>query len=171
MRAFIGLGSNIDPADNICKAIKLLKSKLRIRNISTVYLTKAIGSVQAPDFYNCVLEIDTSIPPRELKKEFRQMERELGRTRTKDKYAPRVIDIDLLLYDGVVLEEADIKLPDPDIEKRPFLAAGIAELAPDIELPGNVKIRDLVRSFAELKPLLSYTRFLRKEISNGPEKS
>lgn len=169
MRAFIGLGSNISPAVKILNAVNLLRSRLKILDISTVYRTRAIGKKEAPDFYNCVVEIETETPPQELKKELRNMEKELGRVRKKDKYAPRVIDMDILIYDTLISDEE--RIPDPEILKRPFLLAGLAELAPEMQFPGTrEKIKDLAQGINGLKPLPSYTSRLRKEL-NGPEKS
>ena len=140
-RVFISLGSNIDPETNIRKALEALARHVRITGISTITRTLAIGRPGQPDFLNAVVQAETKMPPRELKfSGLRQIEAELGRKRTEDKFAPRPIDLDLLIYDDFVIDEPDLKIPDPDIYCRAFLAAGIAELAPDLVLPDTGRL-------------------------------
>ncbi len=167
-RAFVSIGSNIEPEKNVRSALRLLARHATIRAVSTVYLTEPVGPPGQPSYYNCVLEIDTDLPPLALKKDvLRRIEAELGRARTGDRYAPRSIDLDLILYDEVVAATVELVLPDPDIVQRPFLAAGIAELAPGLILPGTrTVISDVAArlSNAGMKPLAAYTSLLRKEI-------
>src|SRR3990170_4754101 len=113
-RAFVAVGSNIDPETNVRRALLLLAREVRLLGISTFYQTKPIDRPDQPPFYNGVIEIETELPPGELKHSLlRRIERELGRVRTEDKHAPRAIDLDLLLYDDVTLEEEGLRLPDP----------------------------------------------------------
>jgi 2-amino-4-hydroxy-6-hydroxymethyldihydropteridine diphosphokinase len=98
------MGSNIDPATNLEKALQLLKRETRVTNLSTVYQTDPEGRPEQPRYYNCAVEIETSLPPRELKfRVLRGIEQELGRTRSKDRFAARTIDLDLLVYDEIVI--------------------------------------------------------------------
>jgi 2-amino-4-hydroxy-6-hydroxymethyldihydropteridine diphosphokinase len=154
MNVFIGAGSNIDPEKNILKALKMLSSKMEIKDISTVYRTEAIGG--GPDFYNCVIEAETELPFEELKKELQEIEAELGRVREEDKYAPRQIDLDILIYREIA---------GPEIEERAFIAEGLAELAPEI-LIRETKIIDIAVGLPKkgMKSLPEYTDRLRKEI-------
>lgn len=172
-RAFIGVGSNIDPQENVRRALRLLARHAHLVAVSTVYRTPAIGRPEQPRFYNCVVEIETAIPPAELKRRvLRGIETELGRVRSDDKYAPRTIDLDLLIYDEAVSTDDPI-LPDPDIERRPFLAAGIAELAPDLTLPGSGRpIAQVAAALpaSALHALPEFTNLLRRDIEDerGP---
>ena len=167
-RAFISIGSNIDPETNVRNAVPRLAKAARVAAVSTVSLTEPVGPPGQPPYYNCVAEIETDKAPRELKFEvLRRIESELGRTRGRDKFAARTIDLDLILYDKVVMTTRDITLPDPDILKRPFLAIPLAELAPGLILPGSGQnIKDVAASLTPntMKPLESYTKHLRKEI-------
>ena len=96
-RAFISIGSNIDPGKNVKEALCQLKKQVSIQAISTVYLTAPVSATSQPFFYNCVIEIATQLPPHELKRTvLRRIEDVLGRKRTDDKFAPRTIDLDLL---------------------------------------------------------------------------
>jgi 2-amino-4-hydroxy-6-hydroxymethyldihydropteridine diphosphokinase len=141
VRVFIGAGSNIDPEKNVIEAIKLLRVKTRVVAISTVYRTKPVtptGSPDGPDYYNCVVEIDTDLNPDELRCSIlKKIEHDLGRERKPDKYAPRTIDLDILIYDDLVVRGGDQRIPDPDIMTMPFLSIPIAELAPDLIMPDS----------------------------------
>jgi dihydroneopterin aldolase/2-amino-4-hydroxy-6-hydroxymethyldihydropteridine diphosphokinase len=172
-RAFVSVGSNIDPENNVRKAVRLLGIEVHIQALSTVYLTEPIGRPEQPFYYNCVIEIETPLQPLELKRSvLRRIEGELGRTRGGDKLAPRVIDLDLILYDDIILAEEELTLPDPDILRRPFLVMALYELAPDLILPGtSSRIADAAATLPRdtMKPLESYTAVLRGELHHGSE--
>jgi 2-amino-4-hydroxy-6-hydroxymethyldihydropteridine diphosphokinase len=135
---YISVGSNIEPQKNIPLAFDLLFTKVKILAISNFYKTPAIGSPSWPDFLNGVIRIDTLFSPRDLKfTVLKPIEQTLGRTRTMDKFAPRTIDLDLLLYDDLVINEPGLVLPDSDILSRNFLAVCLVELSPSLILPGS----------------------------------
>jgi 2-amino-4-hydroxy-6-hydroxymethyldihydropteridine diphosphokinase len=166
-RAFISVGSNINAEANVRAAVRLLAQAVRIVGVSTFYATQPIGRPEQSAFYNGVLEVETDIPPRDLKRSvLRRIEHELGRERTGDKYAARTIDLDVLLYDDQVQDTEDLVLPDPDIVQRAFLAVPLCELAPDLVLPGSGRlIRVVAARFSgqQMKPLQEYTDLLREE--------
>jgi 2-amino-4-hydroxy-6-hydroxymethyldihydropteridine diphosphokinase len=166
-RAFISIGSNIDPETNVKNAVRRLGSTARVVAISTVYFTEPVGPPGQPWFYNCVVEIETDLAPRELKfRLLRRIEDELGRTRSSDKFAARTIDLDLILYDELVMTTPDLALPDPDIPRRPFLAIPLRELAHGLILPGSgLRIQEVAAFMSPnaMKPLAAYTEHLRKE--------
>jgi len=170
-RAFVAVGSNADPANNVRKAVHLLKRLTRVVTISTVYLTEPEGPSGQPPFYNFVIELETDLAPLEMKFHvLRPMETALGRVRTGDKIAPRTIDLDLILYDGVVLNTADLTLPDPQIFLRPFVAIPLAELAPALVLPGSSSTIAQVAAGMEsttMIPLPDVTALLRKEMGSS----
>jgi len=167
-RAFVGIGSNIDPAENVEKAIRLLSAAVQVRAISTVYLTEAIGRPGQPSYYNCVVEIETETMPAELKqRELRRIEHDLGRVRGSDTHAARKIDLDLILYGQLVMTAEGLTLPDPDIVRRPFLAVPLQELAPELMLPGSdLCIAAIAAALPRdgMQPLQDYTERLRKGI-------
>jgi dihydroneopterin aldolase/2-amino-4-hydroxy-6-hydroxymethyldihydropteridine diphosphokinase len=137
-RAFVSIGSNLEPEQNIAQAIHLLGQAVRITALSTFYRTPALGRTPQPDFYNGVVALETELKPLELKRRvLRPLEAALGRQRGPDKYAPRPIDLDLLIYDQCVLATGELVLPDPQIVERAFLAIPLYELAPDLVLPGS----------------------------------
>jgi 2-amino-4-hydroxy-6-hydroxymethyldihydropteridine diphosphokinase len=167
-RAFISIGSNIDPETNVRDAILRLGSTAQVKAISTVYRTEPVGPPGQPPFYNCVVELETDLAPRELKFQLlRRIESELGRTRGSDKFAARTIDLDLILYDELVMITEDLTLPDPDILRRPFLAVPLHELAPGLVLPGSgVRISEAVSAQPrkDMTPLEGYSERIRKEV-------
>jgi 2-amino-4-hydroxy-6-hydroxymethyldihydropteridine diphosphokinase len=170
-RAFIGIGSNIEPAENMHAAIRSLARQTRLTGISTVYLTQALGRPDQPPYYNCVVEIETEAPPTEIKYGLlRNIENDLGRLRTQDKYAARTIDLDLIVYGDLALDADGIKLPDPEILERPFLAIPLFELAPDLVLAGHGShISEVAAGLPQegMQPLKDYTGSLRKELLAG----
>ncbi len=169
-RAFISAGSNMDPGVNMKKALIELARHMRISGISTVYLTEPEGRPGQPKFYNCVIEVDSGIPPKDLKyKVLRRIEDSLGRKRGEDKCAERPIDLDLILYDDLVIDSDAIRLPDTQILVRPFIAIPLRELSPGLVLPGlNISIDDIAERLdaSGMKPLEDYTESLRREIRN-----
>jgi 2-amino-4-hydroxy-6-hydroxymethyldihydropteridine diphosphokinase len=167
-RTFISLGSNIDPAGNIAAAVDLMRARIEVVAISTVYRTPPIGRPEQEDYYNAVVEARTELEPRPLRDELRRIEDALGRARSADKYAARTIDLDILLYDDRVIRDGDLTIPSPDIAARPFLAAGLAELDPDLVLADtDQSIGRLAESpgTSHMTPLADYTAIVRGSLS------
>jgi 2-amino-4-hydroxy-6-hydroxymethyldihydropteridine diphosphokinase len=134
--AFVSVGANIDPERNVVEALRLLSQRVRITGVSTFYRTKAVGRPEQQDFLNGVCKVATDLSPRALKFDvLRDIERRLGRVRTADKYAARTIDLDVILHGRAVLDEPDLRIPDPDIRTRAFVAVPLLQLAPDLRLP------------------------------------
>lgn len=170
---FIGIGANIEPDTHIRVALQLLARVGRVQGVSTIYRTAALGGRIQPPFLNGVVAMETSLPPLAVKAALRAIEAELGRVRTADRYAARTIDLDLLLYDDLVLCTEELTLPDPDIRHRAFLAIPLAELAPGLVLPDNgMRIEEIAEKLAEqpMEPLAKFTATLRKELEDGQTK-
>jgi 2-amino-4-hydroxy-6-hydroxymethyldihydropteridine diphosphokinase len=155
-RTFIGVGSNIAPEKNIRAALRLLARSVGIISISTFYRTPAIDRPMQPDFYNGVVAIETDLRPTELKsKVLRRIEAALGRRRTADKYASRTIDLDLLVLTPL----------DPDILNRAFIAVPLAEIAPQLLLPGAERLPK-----ENMRPVVEFTQKLRNELATKKHK-
>lgn len=170
-RVFVAVGSNINPEANLRAALRALDRFAPVVAVSTVYRTRAEGPSGQPDFYNCVVELRTRTPPRALKfGVLRPIEAELGRRRSADKYAPRTIDLDLILHGRSVLEAEDLVLPDPQIPRRPFLAIPLAELAPGLLRPGARRrvgeraLRPVRPASYGMRPLRACTDRLRADV-------
>ena len=164
-RAFIALGSNIDPDRHVVQAVRLLAAQVRIVGISTVYRTPAEDRPEQPPYYNCVIAIETGGAPAEIQQAvLHPIEQALGRVRTADKYAARTIDLDLIWYDDLILNSAALTLPDPHIRRRVFLACGLRELAPELVWPGSGQTLAAIAAglpAAAMEPLAAYTTLAR----------
>jgi len=162
--AFLSLGSNVEPEKNLLEAVRLLSHSVKILKASTVYLTKPLQQRLQPEYYNCVLKIETDIEPRKLKFDvLRPIEAEMGRKRTRDKFASRPIDIDIILYGNLAVSTKDMTIPDPDIQERAFFAIPLFEIEPDLVLPlTNEPIREVAARFVkpEIKELKCFTESL-----------
>ncbi len=139
--AFLGLGANIgDRKENLLKALRLLDSKpgIRVEEISSIYESEPWGVLDQAPFLNMVALVSTERQPRQLLAACREVEAELGRVR-QEKWGPRVIDIDILLFDDLEMREEDITIPHPHMLEREFVMAPLLELRPAICIPGNDK--------------------------------
>jgi 2-amino-4-hydroxy-6-hydroxymethyldihydropteridine diphosphokinase len=126
-QAYLLLGSNIQPEENITNALQRLKQVCTVNAVSSIWETEAVGS-SGPHFLNTVVWISTPLSPEEIKTQIIQpIEKEQGRIRTADKNAPRTIDIDILIYNEVIL--------DKNVWQRDFIALPLAELRPDLTHP------------------------------------
>ena len=132
MRAFIGLGSNLgDREANLRQALESLAQapETTVVRASSLYDTEPVGVEDQPHFLNAVAQIETQLTPRQLLWNLMLVERRLGRVRSQ-RWGPRTIDLDLLLYEDVVMEEADLELPHPELAKRSFVLVPLVELEP-----------------------------------------
>jgi 2-amino-4-hydroxy-6-hydroxymethyldihydropteridine diphosphokinase len=136
--AYLGLGSNLGNRlaflrggrDNLVS-----RFDIHLRRASGVYETEAVGGpADNPPFLNAVVEIDTPLSPRELLAACLAVEDEFGRTRPTE-WAPRTLDIDLLLYGDAVIDEPDLRIPHPHLQERAFVLAPLNEIAPELMHP------------------------------------
>ena len=163
--AFIGVGSNISPENNIEKAFGLLGKHVAITGVSTFYRTQPLRDSKQNSYLNGVLRVQTTVSCRELKFSIlSSIESELHRSRTEDKYASRTIDLDVLLYGDLVIRKTNCTLPDPDIYTRPFIAYPLFELEPHLIVPDtNTSIAQVIGTLSEesLIPDMKFTGLLK----------
>ncbi len=134
---YIGVGSNIDPERNIPAALEaLLRANLLVVQSSRFYRTDPIGRPEQAAYANGVWQAKTELSPHGLKGLLKRVERSLGRVRSADKFAARTIDLDILLFDDLELSDEEVRIPDPHILERAFLARCLIELDPELRLPG-----------------------------------
>lgn len=161
---FLGVGSNIEPEKHILAALELLKQHVRVTGVSTFYWTEPLGRPDQPRFLNGVWRVETSVEARPLKFDVLwPIETELGRIRTQDKHAARTIDLDILLYGHAVIDQPDLRIPDPDIHTRPFITIPLLELEPDLVLPDTGQHLALIVGAADgegLEPAAGFTERL-----------
>jgi 2-amino-4-hydroxy-6-hydroxymethyldihydropteridine diphosphokinase len=127
-RAYVGLGTNLgDRAENLAAAFAGLGGAGRVRRRSAIYRTRPWGRTDQPDFYNAVVEIETTMTPRELLDALQRVEQRLGRA-PGERWGPRAIDLDILTYDDRIVDREDLQIPHPLIAKRAFVLVPLAEL-------------------------------------------
>jgi 2-amino-4-hydroxy-6-hydroxymethyldihydropteridine diphosphokinase len=139
--ALLALGANVgDPRANLERAIALLcdNDLVRLRARSSDYRTPPWGLEQQPEFVNLCLIVETALTPAALLERIQQVERALGRDRAHEvRWGPRPIDIDILAYDDVVVDEPALKLPHPHLFERAFVLIPLAEIAPERIIAGT----------------------------------
>jgi 2-amino-4-hydroxy-6-hydroxymethyldihydropteridine diphosphokinase len=158
----ISVAGNLDPERQLPRALDLLRERAELTGLSTFYRTAALGRADQPDYLNGVARVRFDGDARTLKfGVLRVIENELGRVRIADRYAARTVDLDLLLFGGEVVDEDGLVLPDPDLWRRPFLAAAVLELEPELVVPGTGRpLRELadMAGGARLEPAREFTR-------------
>ena len=149
VEALLALGGNIgDVRDTLDRAVDLLCDGVdtHMRARSSDYLTPPWGVADQPEFINMCLAVTTALTPRALLERARAVETALGRDRGAEvRWGPRRIDIDLLTYDDVTIDEPELKLPHPRMLERAFVLVPLAEIAPDLVVNGT-KLRDALAS-------------------------
>lgn len=131
----LSLGSNLNNrAANLREAIARLGRRLDITAVSPVYETEPWGDLDQPPFLNACIAATTTLEPRDVLHLAKSIEREMGR-QPSHKWGPRLIDIDILFYDDLVMDEGDLIIPHPRIAERAFVLAPLADLAPDHRHP------------------------------------
>lgn len=136
--AFIGVGSNQgDRLTLISHAIRALGQVqgIRVARMATIIETEPVGGPPQPPFLNTVVELETGRSPQELLTALKAIERQLGRAPTSVRWAPRPIDLDLLLYDDQVVREPNLTIPHPHLHERGFVLEPLAQIAPDLVHP------------------------------------
>ncbi len=135
-RVFLSLGSNLGNRKNYLKrAIEKLKdNNIKIIKESNIIETEPYGYKEQAKFLNLALEVETDLEPKDLMKLILEIEGELGRKREK-KWGPRVIDIDIIFYDSLIINELNLKIPHPDMQNRLFVLKPMQEIAQDFVHP------------------------------------
>jgi 2-amino-4-hydroxy-6-hydroxymethyldihydropteridine diphosphokinase len=137
--AWLGLGGNLgDPQNVMAKALKAIDAdaRTRVSAVSSVYRTPPWGRTDQPDFLNAAAGVETERSPRELLDLCLEAERGLKRVRA-ERWGPRTIDIDILLFDGLAIEEPGLQVPHPRLTERAFVLLPLAEIARDVEIGGK----------------------------------
>lgn len=139
MEAWIGLGSNLGDREAMLRSsLAELEEHPRVlcRNISSLYRSPAWGNEQQRDYYNAVAQLDTSLGPAQLLKLLLETENRMGRVRSGERWEPRNIDLDLLTFEDLMIESAELQLPHPRMHLRSFVLVPLLELDPAFEIPG-----------------------------------
>jgi len=144
--AYVGVGSNLeDPRNQVLTARERLRQLPRCRLVlaSGLYRSRPFGPIAQPDFVNAVVGLLTQLDAPTLLEELRGLESAMGRPAQHERWGPRVIDLDLLCFGRERRTEATLTLPHPGIVERNFVLYPLAEIAPDLDLPGLGRVAEL----------------------------
>ena len=150
--AFVGVGSNLrDPAAQVRRAIEALGEldDTRVARSSALYRNPAVGPGPQPDYVNAVVALETGLDAHALLDRLQAIETHMGRRRGAERWAPRVIDLDLLLYGEQRIDDERLTVPHPRIAERAFVLYPLAEIAPDVEIPAAGPISALLRRVSD----------------------
>jgi len=159
IQACIGLGANLgDAADTLRKAVEALDHRegITVREVSRFYRTPAWGREDQPDFINAVALLETSLTPRALLERLLAVETEFGRHRPDgERWGPRTLDLDLLLYGDAVIDEPGLRVPHPHLHERAFALVPLLDVLPEARIPGYGAARDAVSvlEMSNIRPL------------------
>jgi 2-amino-4-hydroxy-6-hydroxymethyldihydropteridine diphosphokinase len=145
--AYVGLGSNLDgPAGQVRRALSALAQipATRLVRYSSLYGSRPMGPVAQPDFVNAVAGLLTQLEVVDFFERLRALERQLGRAPPRERWGPRRIDLDLLVFAQLRLDEAGLQLPHPGIVERNFVLYPLAEVAPELPVPGCGRVAELL---------------------------
>ncbi|MBI3574344.1 MAG: 2-amino-4-hydroxy-6-hydroxymethyldihydropteridine diphosphokinase [Gammaproteobacteria bacterium] len=145
--AYIGLGSNlVEPQAQVRAGQAALATLPRttVEACSVLYASAPVGLVNQPDFVNAACRVRTTLPARTLMQALLDIERQYGRVRGTAKGGPRTLDLDLLLYGDLVLNETDLILPHPRLHERAFVLRPLCELDAGLVIPGRGHAADLL---------------------------
>jgi len=145
-RCFVALGANLgNPAATVRAAIQALRELPAVEFVaaSSLYRTAPVGLKHQPDFINAVVELAADLPPGALLDALFGIEARFGRSRSV-RNAPRTLDLDLLLYGEETSDDPRLTLPHPRLHERAFVLAPLAEIAPQLAIPGRGRVGDLL---------------------------
>jgi 2-amino-4-hydroxy-6-hydroxymethyldihydropteridine diphosphokinase len=145
-RAYVGLGANLgDRERTLQRAVELLGDAdgVAVLAVSELRETEPVGLVDQPRFLNGAVAGETTLSPRALLDLLLEIERSLGRVR-HERWGPRVVDLDLLVYGDVTVDEPGLHVPHPRLHERRFALEPLAELDPELEIPGYGRVSELV---------------------------
>jgi 2-amino-4-hydroxy-6-hydroxymethyldihydropteridine diphosphokinase len=156
----IGLGSNMGNRENNIKiAIYELHrhTDISVDKISSLYETKPVGMVDQPNFLNAVISIETILKPRDLLKVCLHIECQMGRVRNQ-RWGPRNIDIDILVYHNLLIQDEVLQIPHPRLHKRSFVLIPLQEIADGISIHQGLTPGELLRKMDDLADVMLYKR-------------
>ncbi|HIE17120.1 MAG TPA: 2-amino-4-hydroxy-6-hydroxymethyldihydropteridine diphosphokinase [Dehalococcoidia bacterium] len=155
--AYLGLGSNLgDRKQNLAQALELMSQHLVVEQVSSIYETEPVGYERQPRFLNLVCRVSVRVSPEQLLHLVKKIEAKMGR-RSAFRNAPRVIDIDILFYNGDIVSSGELTIPHSRLAERAFVLVPLAEIAPDMVHPGNGKaIKELLAILGEVSGVCRY---------------
>ncbi len=154
IRAVVALGANLGkPRQQIEKALSAINhlEGVRLRAISPLFQTKAVGLTDQPDFINAVVLLHTILNPQQLLQTLQKLELDFGRERAI-RFGPRTLDLDIIDYDGLVVNDQNLILPHPRAHERAFVMEPLARIVPDYQVGKHGKAAELAVTLLRQKP-------------------
>jgi len=149
---YIGLGANLgEPENQIRTAIRQLgqHSEIQVRAASSLYRSPPMGGMDQPDYVNAVIRVTTDLEPESLLQEMQEIERQQGREEKRAHWAPRRLDLDLLLWGEQRIDSGVLTIPHPGAHERIFVLQPLREIAPELQIPGHGSVADLVEQCSD----------------------
>ena len=147
MLAYIGLGSNLgNPEKQLPRAMQALRQRpdIQLLQRSSLYRSRPMGMAGQPDFVNAVAKISTDLYPMELLAILQEIEQQHQRVRTAERWGPRTLDLDILLYGDLQMHTKELQIPHPGISEREFVLIPLQEMEGDLMIPGKGSLRELI---------------------------
>ncbi len=146
-KGFISIGSNINKDNHIPVSLRELERHFGKLSISSIYESEPVGFT-GDTFYNLVVGFNSELSVKEVAKQLRQIELDNGRTRNSQKFSARTLDLDLILYDDLIINDGRLQIPRDEIERYAFVLEPLAEIAPDFKHPvSQLSYADLWEKF------------------------
>lgn len=149
VRCYVGLGANLaEPLQQLSKAVAALRQLplSTVLQVSSFYGSKPMGPQDQPDYVNAVVELDTQLEPLQLLDLLQQIELQQGRQRKDERWGPRTLDLDLLLYGQAQLQHERLTVPHYGLTQREFVLYPLAEIAPALQLPDGTPLAHLLNT-------------------------
>ena len=151
--AYVALGSNLqDPSKQVQTALDALSQKFTVLAQSSFYHSEPVGGVDQPTFVNAVVALSVTLPPQPLLAQLLALEAKQGRERNGQRWGPRIIDLDLLLYGCQCLATPELQVPHPRMHLRAFVLEPLFEIAPSLILPSGESVAALLEKVREDSP-------------------
>ena len=144
--AYVGIGANLGPREEtLHRAVEVLgrADEVEVVGVSDLRETDPVGVIDQPPFLNGAVAIETTLPARALLDLLLEIERSLGRVRG-ERWGPRIVDLDLLVYGNEVVDEPGLRVPHPRLHERRFALEPLADLRPELEIPGRGTVSALL---------------------------
>lgn len=154
-RVYIAVGSNLaSPLDQVNAAIAALGEipETKIASVSSFYRTPPLGPQDQPDYLNAAVALDTELPPEILLDNTQRIELQQGRIRKEERWGPRTLDLDIMLFGNEVINTPRLTVPHYDMQNRGFMLWPLFEIAPELRFPDGPALRDVLANLGAEKP-------------------
>ncbi|MGH7885839.1 MAG: 2-amino-4-hydroxy-6-hydroxymethyldihydropteridine diphosphokinase [Thermodesulfobacteriota bacterium] len=158
--SFIGIGSNLGMRiENCNNALEYISAFSEVASMSSLYKSEAAGYAEQPNFINAVIKIKTSLSPNNLLNSLKLIEKKMGREKTF-RWGPRIIDLDILFYENLIIESSTLTIPHEELQKRRFVLEPLLEIEPDLIHPKyNMSIKDILKNLKDDKKIVKIGEF------------